>query len=85
MKAALRLLLSEDKPATNDEVTVYALRAKHPITQVDRRPAAARQDFAALQIIRANVIAVIKAFPAGSSGDPDGVRPQHIMDMESNN
>ena len=58
----------------NDEATVNALRAKHPIIPVDIRPAAARQDYTALQITQ-DVIAVIKAFSAGSSGGPDGVRP----------
>ena len=58
---------------------------KHHITPVDRRPAAARQDYTTLQITLADVIAVIKAFPAGSSGGPDGVRQQHIglMNMMS--
>ena len=31
-----------------------------------------------------DVIAVITAFPTGSSGGPNGIRPQHIMDMVSN-
>ena len=68
VKATLRLLSSEDKPAINNETTINVLRAKHPITPVDRRPAAARQDYIALQITQANAIAIIKVFPAGSSG-----------------
>ena len=59
----------------NDEATVNALRAKQPTTAVDNRPAAARQDYTALQITQADVIAVIEVFPAGSSGGPDGIRP----------
>ena len=44
VKAALRLLSSEDKPAMNNEATVNALRAKHPITPIDRRLTTAHQD-----------------------------------------
>ena len=84
VRATLRLLSSEDKPAMNDEATVNALRVKHPITPVGRRPVAARQCYTALQIIQADVIATIKAFPVGSSGGPESVHTQHIMDMVSN-
>ena len=84
VKAALRLLSSGDTPAMNDKATISALLAKHRIIPVDRRPAAARQDYTAIQIIQAYVVAVNKTFFAGSSGGPDGVRPQHIMNMESN-
>ena len=84
VKTATRLLSSKDKPAMNNEATVNALRAKHHITPLDGKPAAALQDYTALQMTQADVIAVIKAFPAGSSGGPDGIRPQHIMDTVNN-
>ena len=84
VKAAFRLLSSEDKPAMNDEATVNALRAKYPITSANGRPAAARQDYTVLQITQADIIAVTKAFPTGSLGGPNGVRPQHMIDMVSN-
>ena len=84
MKAALRLLSSKDKPAVNNETTVNALRAKHLITPIERRPAAARQNYTALQITQTDFLAVFKALPAGSSGGLDGVHLQHIMDMVCN-
>ena len=68
MKAAFRLLSSEDRPAMNDEATVNALRTKHSITPADRRPSAARLKTILLYKLKKDVIAVVKAFPVGSSG-----------------
>ena len=84
VKAVLRLLSSENKPAMKDEATTNALRAEHSITAIIRKQAAAHQGHTALKFAQVDIIAVIKAFSAGSSGGPDGVRPQYIMDMMNN-
>ena len=85
IKAALRILTSEDKPAINNEATLNGLRQKHPSTAPDRSPSPCPFDFPALRVTDTEVLHVIRSFPAGSAGGPDGVRPQHILDMVNNN
>ena len=34
-----------------------------------------------MNILVEEVTRAIKSFPNGSSSDPDGLRPQHLMDM----
>ena len=29
----------------------------------------------------AEVLKIVRSFPAGSSGGPDGIRPQHVLDL----
>jgi hypothetical protein len=84
IKAALRILTSEDKQAIVNEDTIKALHTKHPAAAAGRRPSPIPNDYAALQVTETVVQAVIKSFPAGSAGGPDGIRPQHIMDMINN-
>jgi hypothetical protein len=48
IKAALRTLSSEDKPAADNEATVSALKARHPAAAPDRRPFPPTREFAAL-------------------------------------
>ena len=41
------------------------------------------RDVTAVQTTEAVVMNVIRTFPAGSSGGPDGIRPQHVLDLVS--
>ena len=34
-----------------------------------------------LQVSEADVLKAIRSFPSGSSGGPDGLRPQHVVDL----
>ena len=84
IKAALRILSSDDRPATDNNATVIALRARHPPMATDRMPLPSPQVYNALQVTETELIAAIKSFPAGSAGGPDGIRPQHILDLTNN-
>lgn len=84
IKAALRILSSEDKPAPDNETTLNALLDRHPSAVKDRETLPSPNDFTTLQVSEAEVISVIRSFPAGSSGGPDGIRPQHLLDLINN-
>ena len=84
IKAALQILSSDDRPATDNNATVIALRARHPPMTTDRMPLPSPQVYNALQVTETELIAAIKSFPAGSAGGPDGIRLQHILDLTNN-
>jgi hypothetical protein len=81
IRAALRILCSDDKPAEATQETLTKLEAKHPPAPSDRQPAADPSQFTALQVTSEQVMKAVRSFPAGSSGGPDGLRPQHLVDL----
>lgn len=85
IKAALRLLCSEDTPADTSDIVFSAMQSKHPPCPSDRKPAPEPDQtaFTALQVSEGAVLKALKSFPAGSSGGPDGLRPQHLVDLVS--
>jgi hypothetical protein len=81
IKAAIRILCSEEKPATDVKASYEKLLVRHPDPPIDRRLAPPPDGITAIQVSEAEVMSAIRSFPSGSSGGPDGVRPQHIMDL----
>jgi hypothetical protein len=81
IKAAIRILCSEEKLATDVKASYEKLLERHPDPPFDRGPAQPPDDIPAIQVSEAEVMSAIRSFPAGSSGGPDGIRPQHIMDL----
>lgn len=81
IKAAIRILCSEEKPATDVKTSYEKLLERHPQPPFDRRSAQSPDNVAAIQVTESEVMKSIRSFPAGSSGGPDGVRPQHILDL----
>ena len=75
IKAALRLLSSEDKQAEDNDTTISALKARHPQAASDRKFSPSPQEYTVLRVSENAVKSVIRSFPAGSSGGPDGVCP----------
>ena len=84
ISAAVRLLSSDDVLAPDDDDTFSALKHKHPTAAQDRRSLSDPSLHPPLQVSEAEVLRAIRSFPAGSAGGPDGVRPQHIVDLVSN-
>lgn len=83
-KAAVRILCSDDKPAPVNADTLNALRAKHPPAPHDRSttlPDVHDSFYYPLQVSDEDVLKCLKTFPAGSSGGPDGLTPQHLKDI----
>jgi hypothetical protein len=84
IKAAVRIITSDDRPAENSAETLQALRERHPLAHSDRQPLPDPSQLPAVQFTEIDVAAAIRSFPAGSSGGPDGIRPQHLRDLISN-
>jgi hypothetical protein len=72
IKAAVRILCSDDKPALNDQATVDALRRPHP--DANRCSLLNPSTYAAMQTMEHDIKA-IRSFPSGSSDRQDGLRP----------
>ena len=81
-KGAVRLITSEESLAMPSTDTLKALQDKHPAAPLDRRPAAQPSlPSVHLSFEEATVRKAIFSFPAGSSGGPDGLSPQHLKDL----
>jgi hypothetical protein len=83
IKAAVRILCSDDIPAPNNQTTMDALRRRHPAAPADRCNLPNPSSCPALQTTELDVIKAIRSFPAGSSAGPDGLRPQYLLDLIS--
>ena len=84
IKAALWMLCSDDKPAADSETIIATLKERHFPAAHDRHPSSAPRNFAELPLTEAEINAVINPCPASSAGEPDGIRPQHILYLASN-
>ena len=74
ISAAVRLLCSENIPADFTTVNLGKLQDKHP------HPTHARH-MPALQVSEDTVLKAIRSFPAGSAPGPDGIKPQHLLEL----
>ena len=83
LRAAIRLICSEDAVAPYDDDTLHALRSKHPGSPPDRDHIDPPVGVQCLQITAEDVREAIRSFPAGSSGGPDGFTPRHLQDLIS--
>ena len=81
VKSAIRQLCSSDAVAEPSPATRQLLLPKHPPAPADRRAPAPVDPILPLLASVDHVRAAIKSFPSGSSGGPDGLRPQHLKDM----
>ena len=80
VRAAARLLCSDETPAVNCEATYQALLDKHPAAPADRRQVPARETIS-LTIGPSDLLTAIRSFPNGSSGGIDGLTPTHLKDL----
>jgi hypothetical protein len=84
IRAALRILLSDDKPAEDNDATYNQLLERHPQADANRKtPPNPNLLGNCLQVTEVEVKKAIRSFPPGSSGGPDGLRPQHVADLVS--
>jgi hypothetical protein len=79
VRAALRLLLCDDKPAEINDDTYAKLLERHP-RATSSRPIAplSTDDTPCFQVSESEVLKAAPSFPVGSSGGPDGIRPLHV-------
>ena len=83
IKAAIRMLSFDEKPATDVDATYTKLQERHPTQSPDRLPVPDPRDVVAIHVSEEDVLSAVRTFPPGSSGGPDGLRPQHLLDLVS--
>ena len=81
IKAAVRILCSDEQPALPSVDILAALQAKHPAAHKEAMSVPGPQTDCQLVMDEQAVLRVLRSFPAGSSGGPDGLRPQHLLDL----
>jgi len=82
MKAAIRIVSSEDKPAPDNADTLTKLLDKHPPSPSGGSIAYPLSGpSVSYKATEEEVRRAIRSFPSGSCGGPDGIRPQHIADL----
>ena len=81
IRAALRLLTTDDSIADRNEDTERALREKHPSRSNSSELPPEQQDIQPLQAAAESVLAALSSMPAGSGAGLDGLRPKHLQDL----
>ena len=76
IRATLHILLSDDKPAEDNGETYTKLLKRHPPAPANR----ILNDLC-LQLTENDVLLTVRSFPTGFFGGPDGIRPQHFIDL----
>src|SRR6218665_1018043 len=81
IRAAVRILCSSDKPAREDKNAMEELLSKHPVPPSDRPRIPTNPSASPLQLTEEQILGQIRSFPTGSSAGPDGLRPQHLLEL----
>src|SRR6218665_466487 len=83
ISAAVRILCDQSRPATPNLENFSILAGKHPI---DPHPDSltglpSPNTTIPYQVEESDGEAAIRSFPSGSAGGPDGLRPQHLLEL----
>ena len=81
LRAAIRLLSSNEAIAQYDIDSAERLRSKHTSAPSEAQALPHPDDFEPLLVTVDAVYDAIRSFPAGSSGGSDGFCPQHLVDL----
>ena len=81
VRAAVRIICSDDTLAVANQDTLKKLADKHPCAPSNRSITHIACPTPQLLTTDSEVLKAIRSFPAGSCGGPDGIRPQHIVDL----
>ena len=86
-KGAIRPASSDDTLAPMNEATYEALQERHPPPHPDAfiPPIEEAGQHHSVTVAVEEVLQTIRSFPKASAGGPDGLRPQHLKDMMSDN
>ena len=85
-RGAVRIACSEDAIADITDETISSLREKHPGPHPESHIPSPPQpeEFVPLPAITEEEVAsAILSFPRGSAGGPNGIRPQHLLNLTS--
>ena len=83
LRAAVKMLCSEESLAPDNDETFIDLCLKHPQRQpgVHHSRTSVSSQIESLVVTEAEVLKAVRSFPAGSSAGPDGIRPQHVLQL----
>jgi hypothetical protein len=81
LQAAIRILSSEDTPAAPSADGLAKLQEKHPPATLSASSLPSPDQFLHMAVVEDDVRKAVQSFPAGSSGGPDGLRPQHLKEL----
>ena len=82
ISAAVRILCSNDSQADFSDETWLKLREKHPnCSSSTPHMVSPSVGHSAFQATEAEVMKMIRSFPAGSAAGSDGFRPQHLLEL----
>jgi hypothetical protein len=81
IKAAIRIISSDEQLVLPSVDTLAALQGKHPAARQDSVHIPDPQPDCQLVMDENIVLRTLRSFPAGSSGGPDGLRPQHLIEL----
>ena len=77
---------SENSIGEVNDSTFAALQSKYPVPHPDSNmpsPSNSTELEEALMVEEGDLVRAIRSFPKGSAGGPDGLRPQHLVDLTS--
>ena len=75
IRAAVRIICSDEKPAGINDATLHALHQRHPPAAANRTAVPDPAAYDAVLVTKQDVCATVRSFPAGSAASPDGIRP----------
>jgi len=81
IKAAVRILNSDEKPSAPSEQTWSKLKEKQPAASKPLDGLPCPTQFASISVSELDVRRAALSFAACSAGGPDGLRPQHLRDL----
>ena len=81
LRAAIRIICSDDSPAQPSREALQKLQEKHPPASGGLDDLPDMNPDTVLSVTEIEVRQAVLSFRAGSSGGPDGMRPQHLKDM----
>jgi len=82
LRAAIRLLMTDETPVPPSDESLAKLRDKHPAASMKATDLPIPSQAARCYLVEeSEVRQAVLLFPPGSAGGPDGLRPQHIRDM----
>jgi len=81
VRAAVRLIMSDDTLAEPSVECLAKLQEKHPRATVTAADLPSSSQVQCLSVDESEVRRAVLSFPAGSAGGPDGLRPQHIREL----
>jgi hypothetical protein len=84
LKAAIRLLVSEDSFSAPSDATMASLQDKHPAASLDVLSLPIPETSRGAVTSEEAVKKAVSSFPAGSAGGPDGLSPLHLKVLVSN-